>query len=82
MKKTLLFALVLTGCASLQNTPAQDRAWSAYQVCRTETGSNAVMQRVDPDGRYYVLCSDRCARWGEFTSCMAAKVRAQKAAGN
>src|SRR4030095_1467274 len=48
----LAFLISLGGCASVKNTPAQDRVWNAYQVCRTETGSNAVVQRVDPDGRY------------------------------
>jgi hypothetical protein len=61
---------------SFENTPAQDRAWSAYRVCTAETGANAVMQRVDPDGRYYVRCSDRCTRWTEFTDCMKQKARA------
>jgi hypothetical protein len=77
----LLMAVValflFTGCASgLQNTLAQDSTWSAYQVCRAETGTNAVVQRVDPDGRYYALCPDHCARWPEFQSCMSAKRRA------
>ena len=61
--------LIVAGCATIQNTPAQDRAWKAYEICRTETGSSAVIQRVDPDGRYYALCSDRCTRWGEFQRC-------------
>ena len=55
--------LLVAGCAIAQNTPAQDRTWNAYRVCSTETGANAVMQRVDPDGRYYVRCADRCTRW-------------------
>ena len=45
--------LLIAGCASVQNTLQQDRVWNAYRVCRTETGANAVIQRVDPDGRYY-----------------------------
>ena len=40
-----LFLISTGGCASVKNTPAQDRVWNAYQVCRTETGSNAVVQR-------------------------------------
>jgi hypothetical protein len=70
--------LLIAGCASVQNTPAQDRTWNAYRVCTTETGANAVMQRVDPDGRYYVLCSDRCTHWAEFTDCMREKTRAPR----
>ena len=37
--------LVVAACASVQNTPAQDRTWNAYRVCTAETGANAVMQR-------------------------------------
>src|SRR4030095_6868338 len=74
----LAFLISLGGCASVKNTPAPDRVWNAYQVCRTETGSNAVVQRVDPDGRYHALCSDVCFRWSEFQSCMSEKVRAQR----
>ena len=70
--------LLIAGCASVQNTPAQERTWNAYHVCTTETGANAVIQRVDPDGRYYTLCSDRCTRWGEFQRCMSEKVRVQR----
>jgi hypothetical protein len=74
----LAFLISIGGCASVKNTPAQDRVWNAYQVCRTETGSNAVVQRVDPDGRYHAQCSDVCFRWSEFQSCMSEKVRAQR----
>ena len=73
-----LFLIFVSGCTSVKNTPAQDRVWNAYQVCRTETGANAVVQRVDPDGRYHVLCSDVCFRWSEFQSCMSEKVWAQR----
>jgi hypothetical protein len=73
-----LFLISVAGCAAVQNTPAQDRVWKAYQVCRTETGSNAVVQRVDPDGRHHAQCSDVCFRWSEFQSCMSEKVRAQR----
>ena len=68
--------VVLTG--AFQNTPAQERTWNAYHACTGETGANAVMQRVDPDGRYYVRCSDHCTRWAEFTGCMREKTRAQR----
>ena len=77
----LAFVISIGGCASVKNTPAQDRVWNAYQVCRTETGSNAVVQRVDPDGRYYALCSDVCFRWSEFQSCLSERVRAQRGNG-
>ena len=49
MKKTLLFALVLTGCASLQNTPQQDLIWNAYSLCKAEVRNNVQILRVDPN---------------------------------
>ena len=69
--------LLLAGCASgFQNTLAQDRTWSAYRVCQAEIGSNMVIQRVDADGRWYGVCSDRCTRDTEFKSCMSEEIRA------
>jgi hypothetical protein len=68
---------LLAGCASgPQNTLAQDRTWSAYRVCQTEIGSNMVIQRVDADGRWYGVCSDRCTRETEFKACMSEEIRA------
>src|SRR4029453_628517 len=74
----VLLWISIAGCASVENTPAQDRVWKAYNICRAETGANAVVQRVDPNGRYYALCSDVCSRWSEFQSCMSEKTRAQR----
>ena len=69
--------LLLAGCASgFQNTLPQDRTWSAYRVCQAEIGSNMVIQRVDADGRWYGVCSDRCTRETEFKSCMSEEIRA------
>ena len=45
-----VLSLVLAGCASFQNTPAQDLAWSRWTVCRAEvTGTE--LNRVQLDGR-------------------------------
>ena len=69
--------LLLAGCAlGSQNTLAQDRTWSAYRVCQAETLSNVVIQRVDPDGRWYGMCSDHCTRETELKSCMSEEIRA------
>ena len=80
MKGLMLLALIIAvaGCASVQNTPAQDQVWNAYRVCRTESGSNAVVQQVYPDGRYTARCSDVCFRWSELTKCISENVRAQR----
>ncbi len=48
------FALLVAGCASFQNTPAQDRVWVAYAVCRQLPGaSGATIDRVEPNGRWW-----------------------------
>ena len=74
----LVLIVAVAGCAAAQNTPIQDQIWNAYPVCKTETGINAVIQQVHPDGRYTVQCPDVCARWSEFTNCISEKVRAQR----
>src|SRR3989442_135248 len=57
MKKLMLIlAAVLTGCASLQNTPQQDLIWNAYPLCKAEIRNNVQILRVDPDGRYWMQC--------------------------
>ena len=44
--------LLVAGCASGQNTAAQDRVWAAYAVCRQMHGGGwATLDRVDSDGR-------------------------------
>jgi len=32
----VLTAFTIVGCASMQNTPAQDAVWAAYNQCRAE----------------------------------------------
>ena len=55
IKILLVLALMLTGCASMVNTPQQDRVWAAYNQCQAEgrIANNIQMIRVEPDGRYW-----------------------------
>jgi hypothetical protein len=47
----ILFVLV-SGCASLANTPEQDLALSRWNACRTQVPS-AELRRVQTDGRIF-----------------------------
>jgi hypothetical protein len=46
----ILAAVLLAGCASVQNTPQQERTWAAYEACKARIPTNITIQRVDPDG--------------------------------
>ena len=72
----LVLIVAVAGCASFQNTPAQDQVWNAYRACQTETGSNVVIQYVYPDGRWTGWCPDLCTRMPELRNCISEKVRA------
>lgn len=78
--KSLMLALIvaIAGCASLQNTPAQDLVWTAYRACKTETGSNVVIDQVHRDGSWTGWCNGLCSREPELNSCIVEKVRAQR----
>ena len=41
-------SLLLAGCASFQNTPAQDLAWSRWTACRAQvTGTELITVQLD-----------------------------------
>jgi hypothetical protein len=43
---------LISGCASLANTPEQDLAWSRWAICRTQV-PGADVRRVQTDGRIF-----------------------------
>src|SRR5438876_11831572 len=47
-----LASLILAGCATLQTTPQQDYTYEMGRNCETPTTK---IERVDPDGRYWIL---------------------------
>jgi hypothetical protein len=52
----VLTVLAMTGCATaLQNTPQQDYVWAMWENCkpRLHLSSGMVVNRVEPDGRYW-----------------------------
>jgi hypothetical protein len=47
-------ALLLVGCASIKNTPAQERTIEHFNECVQEVKPvRAYLTRVNPDGSYY-----------------------------
>jgi hypothetical protein len=73
--RALFFGLIasLTGCATFQNTLAQERVWAAEQVCKGEVPGFRV-QQVLPDGRYYWLV-DEAGKAGRAQQCMARELQ-------
>lgn len=69
----IILGLLVSGCASVANTPQQEYTLESYDQCRTTAGTNqpVTLDRVQPDGRYtyrYYSGSDQRA----FLDCMAA----------
>ncbi len=74
----LIFAAVLlAGCASVQNTPQQERTWAAYAVCRT-TVPRVQISRVAPDGRYWYWANDTSYGFEQFNACMREEIAKRK----
>jgi hypothetical protein len=65
----LFAALLLTGCASLGNTPQQEMSYAAWAACQADGRIPHTMQlrRVEPDGRWWWEGYGQSA----ITTCMA-----------
>lgn len=76
----LVACLLLAGCASMKNTPAQDMVWQAHGECQAEgrISNNVVISRVEPDGRYWVETRNGNAGLPAFVECMNEKFRAAR----
>jgi hypothetical protein len=59
--------MLVAGCAAMQNTPAQDRAWAAYARCHPQY-PQYVLTRVSADGRFGFTPVGSDA--GAFVQCM------------
>jgi hypothetical protein len=66
----MLAAVLLAGCAALQNTPQQNRTWAAYDACRGQVPTNVVLLRVEPDGRYWFSTGDGSYGREQLVGCM------------
>jgi hypothetical protein len=62
----LCLAGLVTGCATVRNTPAQDLAWERWKTC--DHFSMIALDRIDLDGRLVVNGHEHEAR--PFTACV------------
>ncbi len=74
--------LLVAGCASFQNTLAQDQTWAAYAVCRGSVSTNIRIQRVDVDGRWWWQSPDAPYGYAEFSACMRDEAARWKASSS
>jgi hypothetical protein len=65
--RTTLVALVLSGCASMAETPPQAYVWELGRACNSTTLS---MERVEPDGRYTVRGASNVISFTPYFDCM------------
>ena len=71
--------LLLGGCATFQNTPAQERVWAAEVICTTEVPGFRVTQAL-PDGSYRWLV-DEAGKAGRAQECMQRELRRLRSEG-
>src|SRR6266568_3095493 len=77
----VLMGLTIAGCASMQNTPAQDAVWAAYNQCRFEgrVPANVQLMRVEPDGRAWYQTYTSSYGGADFEGCIREKIGASAA---
>ncbi len=75
---SLLAALILTACATTQTTPRQDYTYDMGRKCETPTTK---LERVDPDGRYWIQARGDAGlastEYPKFFACMRDQFKAQ-----
>ena len=69
----LVLIVLLSGCASMQNTPQQDYVWEMGRHCNT---SDMQMTRVEVDGRYWVQGASNVINLKPYFECMQEQSRA------
>ena len=77
----VVMSALLAGCASLQSTPKQDYVWAMWDKCKATAElrtSTVVINRVDPDGRYWsnVTSGPFEAEWPRVQACMNEQFKA------
>ena len=74
----VILAASISACATVKNTPAQDRAQAVWDACAAEGRIPAGLSiaRIDRDGRlWFRTASDGTIGWGELRACLAEKRR-------
>src|SRR5712692_963022 len=74
---SVLAALSLAACATTQTTPRQDYIYDIGRNCETPTTK---IERVDPDGRYWIfergVHASNTSEYQRFVACMKAQFQA------
>jgi hypothetical protein len=78
---TLCLAVVLTGCASMQNAPPQNLAYDRVKKCEGITSSIA-LARIEPDGRIVMRMRPGTAGYQDWHACEREAAKQQAAAGS
>lgn len=72
-------AFLLAACAP-NLTPQQEWVMTTFEACRTETGGwNAVLERVELDGRFHVRVAQTQSDYNRVIACMDSKWDAARA---
>ncbi len=75
----ILAAVLLVGCASVQNTSQQDRAWAAYEACKAAGRvTHWQLDRVEPDGRTSWNTTSSPYGFQEIEACMREELAKRK----
>ena len=69
----IVLTITLVGCASLANTPAQDRTWARLETCqRSNPGMNLGAVQVRADGSWSTTGDLASVR--ALTGCMGGRL--------
>ena len=68
---SVILAIILAACATLQNTPLQDYVWELGRKCNA---AGVTMTSVDSDGRYQLFGANTTS-FAAYTDCMKEQER-------
>lgn len=75
MRILLVASLLLTGCATLANTPQQDYVWELSKACNTR---QVFMHRVNSDGSYTIWTRENAASsYPAYHACIREQAKAR-----
>jgi hypothetical protein len=70
--KLLVLSALLAGCATMANTPAQDRTYAAIERCKGLQPSGYQVTRVNSDGSYKYYGGDFAGGRDGWLACIKA----------
>jgi hypothetical protein len=75
----VLWSVCVAGCATAQNTPAQDLAWERWREC--SHFSNITLKEIRANGQVWAYTGDGSYNLGAWRECMQEALVKQRAAG-